>query len=53
MIDFFVKEAINDEEASLLLQQVFSLAENKVVILSLQEIENLGKNFQNFANVSE
>lgn len=42
MIDFFVKQAISDEKASLLLQKVFSLSENKVLVLSLQEIETLG-----------
>ena len=44
MIDFFVKEAISDEDISLLLQQAFKLSEDKVVILNLQDIENLGKN---------
>ena len=42
MIDFFVKQAISDEKASLLLQKVFSLPENKVAVLSLQEIGTLG-----------
>ena len=42
MIDFFVKEAISDEKVSLLLQQIFSLPENKVAVLSLQEIETVG-----------
>ncbi|WP_199506878.1 MULTISPECIES: hypothetical protein [unclassified Psychrobacter] len=41
MIDFFVKEAISDERASLLLQKTFGLPENKVTVLSLQEMEAL------------
>lgn len=43
MIDFFVKEAISDEEASLLLQQAFNLTEDKVVIWRLQDLENSTK----------
>lgn len=43
MIDFFVKEAISDEETSLLLQQVFNLAEDRVVIWHLQDLENSTK----------
>gem|GEM_PF-4670895 len=41
-MDFFIKETISDEKASLLLQKVFSLPESKVAVLSLQELETLG-----------
>lgn len=43
MIDFFVKEAISDEETSLLLQQASDLAKDKVVIWRLQDLENSTK----------
>jgi len=43
VIDFFVKEAISDEETSLLLQQVFNLTEDRVVIWHSQDLENLTK----------
>lgn len=43
MIDFFVKEAISDEETSVLLQQVFNLTEDRVVIWHLQDLENSTK----------
>lgn len=41
MIDFFVKEAINDEDASLLLQHVFNLAKDEILIYSLESYNNL------------
>ena len=41
MMDFFIKEAISDEKAGLLLQKVFSLPKSKVTVLSLQELETL------------
>lgn len=40
MIDFFVKEAIDDEDASLLLQYVFNLAKKDIVICSWEYLEN-------------
>lgn len=40
MIDLFVKEAISDDEASLLLQYVFDLVEKKIVICSWDYLEN-------------
>lgn len=43
MIDFFVKEAISDEETSLLLQQAFNLKEEQVLVWRLQDLVNSTK----------
>ena len=41
MIDFLVKEDISEKDASLLLQYVFNLAKDEIVIYSLESFENL------------
>ncbi len=43
MIDFLVKEDISDEDAILLLQHLFNLAKDEIVIYSLEGFENLTK----------
>lgn len=43
MIDFLVKEDISEKDANLLLQYVFNLAKDEIVIYSLESFENLAE----------